>query len=74
MSTLRDNDELEGCCCNFVQCPYVSSTNITKKNVHSLFPQCRTTYRNPYPISRINEILEQENPHHLINREACMLF
>lgn len=50
MSTLRDNDELEGCSCNLVQCPYVSSSSITNNNniiiAHSLFPQCRSSYRN----------------------------
>lgn len=70
MSRIRDNVEIEGCCCNFIQCPYVSSSN--NNTIRLLLPQCRRSYRNPYPIS-VNEIrYRQEILHPLIEMNECM--
>lgn len=44
MPRTRQNDETAGCCCNFVQCPEISSSTI--RDTSDLFPQSRRTYRN----------------------------
>lgn len=81
MPRIRQHEEIEGCDCNLIQCPYITSSN---KNVIriKLFPECRKSIRNTHPlrlrIYRFGIINEEEipnpNPVPIIQQSMCYLF